>query len=435
MKRTLVILICALLLLSGCAGEITETAQEPEETVPETEITAPAETPPPTATPEPTPLPEGPGQSAAEQLELVLDTDETAAKRLLDGVYQTDYTFEAGTEITLSAEEEIGSLYLIFGTYPGEWTLSVGNETLRCGTEGFLHEYVQLPRGAKSVTICLPAAYDVMIRDLYAFTEGYPPDFVQTWSNLEDGADILVFSTHTDDELLWFGGLIPYYSMVRGLKVQVVYMTSNYMTDFQDYRFRPHEALNGLWVAGTHYYPVTNEVGDYMCYDYWNAVNTYGANQFTEFQVEQIRRFKPLVVVTQAEDGEYGHGAHILCAYSVEAAVKAAANREQFTDSAEKYGVWNTPKTYLHKYGNEEDMTWLSYENEAPELGWRTPFAVAQEAYRQHLTQQQWEGFYVASFGHPQDSHQFGLYRSLVGPDTEKNDLMEHVSRELFPID
>ena len=61
MKRTLVFLICALLLLSGCAGEITETAQEPEETVPETEITAPAETPPPTATPEPTPLPEGPG--------------------------------------------------------------------------------------------------------------------------------------------------------------------------------------------------------------------------------------------------------------------------------------------------------------------------------------------------------------------------------------
>ena len=33
MKRTLVILICALLLLSGCAGENTETAQEPEETV------------------------------------------------------------------------------------------------------------------------------------------------------------------------------------------------------------------------------------------------------------------------------------------------------------------------------------------------------------------------------------------------------------------
>ena len=61
------------------------------------------------------------------------------------------------------------------------------------------------------------------------------------------------------------------------------------------------------------------------------------------------------------------------------------------------------------------------------------PFEVAQEAYRQHLTQQKWVGFYVYNFGHPQDSHRYGLYRSLVGPDEDKNDLMEHVTREMFP--
>ena len=145
-----------------------------------------------------------------------------------------------------------------------------------------------------------------MIRDIYAYSDGYLPGSVQTWSRLDerDGADILLFSTHYDDELLFFGGLIPYYATVRGLRVQVAYMTSNYLTDFSNYRFRPHEALNGLWVAGTHFYPVTNEVPDIECYSYENAVEHYGEDQFTAFQVEQIRRFKPLVVVTQDEKGE-----------------------------------------------------------------------------------------------------------------------------------
>ena len=257
---------------------------------------------------------------------------------------------------------------------------------------------------------------------------------MQTWQTLEDGADILLFSTHYDDELLFFGGLIPYYSADRGARVQVVYMTSNYLTNFSNYRYRPHEALNGLWECGDHFYPVTNEVRDIGCDTYWEAVNIYGEDGFLEFQVEQIRRFKPLVVVTQAENGEYGHGAHILTALSVERAVEAAADPEQFPESAEKYGVWDTPKTYLHNYGDPDEYTWLSYERIAPSLGWRTPFQTAQDAYSLHLTQQQWVGFYVYSFGHPYDSHRFGLYRSLVGPDVEKNDLLENVSREQFPF-
>ena len=76
----------------------------------------------------------------------------------------------------------------------------------------------------------------------------------------------------------------------------------------------------------------------------------------------------------------------------------------------------------------------LNYEIISQQLGLRSPFQVAQEAYRQHITQQQWVGFYVYSYDHPFDSHRFGLYRSLVGPDAEKDDLMEHVSREAFPI-
>ncbi|MBR0041334.1 MAG: PIG-L family deacetylase [Oscillospiraceae bacterium] len=381
------------------------------------------------------PLPTGEPQYGARQLELTADTNAVAFHALFDENYYTDYTFPAGTALTLTAGEKIVSLYIVFGTYPGEWTLTAGGTQQLCGRDGYLHEFVALASPSATVEIALSAEKAVMIRDIYAFSEGYLPSFVQTWQTLEGGADILVFSTHYDDELLFFGGLIPYYSAVRGARVQVAYMTSNYLTDFSNYRFRPHEALNGLWIAGTHFYPVTNEVPDYECTSYWDAVSNYGEDQFVEFQVEQIRRFKPLVVVTQAEDGEYGHGAHILTALSVERAVEAAADPAQFPASAERYGVWDTPKTYLHYYGDPDEITWLSYEMPAEALGWKSPFQTAQEAYRQHMTQQQWEGFYVYGFFHPYDCHRMGLYRSLVGPDEAKNDLLEHVSRERFPFE
>ena len=386
------------------------------------------------STPEPVFYPEGDPQHAAEQLALTADTNAVAASRLFDANYYSDYTFPAGTVITLRAEEEIDSLYVLFGSYPGSWTLRTESGEQLCGQEGYLHEYVKLDTPAAEVQICL-GDEAVLLRDVYAFTDGYLPGFVQTWQTIDTGADILVFSTHYDDELLFLGGLIPYYSAVRDLRVQVVYMTSNYLSDFSNYRYRPHEALNGLWVCGDHFYPFTNEVKDFQCPSYWDAVYYYGEEQFVEFQTEMIRRFKPLVVVTHAEDGEYGHGAHILTALSVEEAVQAAADPARFPDSAAEYGVWDTPKTYLHSYGDPDEITWINYELRAAELGWRNPFQVAQDAYRQHVTQQQWEGFYVYGYGHPYDSHRFGLYRSLVGPDEAHNDLMEHVSREQFPAE
>ncbi len=438
MKRRLLIVLISFLTLALLVALGLYLGAEMATAAPEAEG-SPAESPPAAAeTPSPTPeaidYPVGEPQFAAEQLALTTDANGVAAKRLLDGNYYSDYTFPAGSVITLSAEEAIDSLYVVFGSYPGEWTLRTEDYEQVCGQDGFLHEYVKLFAPAKELQICL-GDEAVLIRDVYAFSDGYLPSFVQTWQRIDDGADILVFSTHYDDELLFLGGLIPYYSAVRGLRVQVVYMTSNYLTNFSNYRYRPHEALNGLWVCGDHFYPETNEVQDYECASYWDAVYYYGEEQFVEFQTEMIRRYKPLVVVTQAEDGEYGHGAHILTALSVEKAVEAAADPEQFPDSAAAYGVWDTPKTYLHYYGDPDDYTWLSYEVPAAELGWKTPFATAREAYLQHVTQQQWEGFYVYGYGHPYDSHRFGLYRSLVGPDEAHTDLMEHVSRALFPIE
>ena len=431
LRRALPLLL-ALLLLSAC-GEAA--VPEPSPTPVPTAAPTPSPTPEPTPvpTPEPTPVPPAEPVALDSNLRSYIKAD------LLDGNYLTDRLFSAGAEIAFTAEQPFCSLYVVFGSYPGEWTLRAGEREYACGRNGFLHEFIALDEPAESVTLVLGKT-KTMVADVYAFSEGPVPDWVQVWEAPEESADILVFSAHSDDELLFLGGMIPYYASVRGLQVQVVYMTSNYepastyLSHYSgSYRYRPHESLNGLWECGVRRYPITNFVPDVYCENLWYAQARYGKDKFFELQTELIRRLKPLVVVTLAEDGEYGHGAHALTALSVERAVEAAADAEQFPASAEQYGLWDTPKTYLHRYGEEEDFTILNYEESAEALGGRTPFQTAKDAYALHLTQQQWRDFYIYDYGHPLDSHRFGLYRSLVGPDREKNDLMENVSREAFP--
>ena len=377
---------------------------------------SPAE-PTPTAAPKPTPVP------AAREIPLRLELPPEQSAALTDGDCRTDRSFGGGA-ITVRAPEPVGALFLVWGSYPGEWVLEIGDRTSVEGRNGFLHELVVPDEPADTLTIRLPDAVTKLC-DVIGYSTGTLPDEVQQWLPPCEEADLLLFSTHADDELVFFGGMIPLYAAVRGKEVQLVYMTTNYY-DEGDYRLRAHEVLNGLWTAGARHYPVTNMEPDHLCEDLEEAEELYGTESFRAFQVEQLRRFRPLVAVTQDEEGEYGHGVHQLNARSLERAVAEAADASAFPESAERWGVWDTPKTYLHLYGPEEERTVLDYETPSEALGGRTPFEVAELAYEKHETQQKWD-FEVYGFGSEYDSHSFGLFRSLVGPDEEKNDLLEHL--------
>ena len=118
------------------------------------------------------------------------------------------------------------------------------------------------------------------------------------------------------------------------------------------------------------------------------------------------------------------HGAHALNAHTLLEAVPAAADPSQYAASAQRYGVWDVPKLYLHLYG--EDPTMLNYETPLEAFGGQTAMEVALAAYAEHLSQQVWT-FTVYDYDSPVDSHRFGLARSLVGADEAKDDLMEHI--------
>jgi len=138
---------------------------------------------------------------------------------------------------------------------------------------------------------------------------------------------------------------------------------------------------------------------------------------------EWIRRFKPSVLLTHDINGEYGHGAHRVCADAVMHCLSLAANEKKFPGSAKEYGVWDVPKCYIHLYPeNVLDMDWRQPLNA---FGGKTSFEVAEEGFAKHISQQVTR--YKVEDSGPWDCSLFGLYRSLVGEDLAKDDFFEHI--------
>ncbi|MCQ2552597.1 MAG: hypothetical protein MJ148_04585, partial [Clostridia bacterium] len=84
------------------------------------------------------------------------------------------------------------------------------------------------------------------------------PSRVQVWDEPCKEADVLLLSTHADDEHIFFGGIIPYYAGELELPVQVAYYT-NY---WNGANVREHEKLDGLCTVGVKNYPINGDFDD-----------------------------------------------------------------------------------------------------------------------------------------------------------------------------
>jgi len=202
------------------------------------------------------------------------------------------------------------------------------------------------------------------------------------------------------------------------------------MVEHRGYPERDHERLNGLWEMGVRHYPILGTAPDTSETQFHTAMSFYSSSNIEQWQVEQIRRFKPMVVVGHDLKGEYGNGGHKVNAHFLVQAVESAADTEQFPESAQQYGIWDTPKLYLHLYEENEIVldvnTSLTNDPEG-----RTPFEIAVAAYRFHKSQH-YTSYKVRQDGSRMyDCRFFGLYRTLVGYDTVP-DIMEHIDRTLW---
>ncbi len=362
------------------------------------------------------------------------------------------YTYKSsaatGAAIVLKNDKGIASVYIYFDLEYGEYTV-INNDTgakATAGKYGFLHELIDLKElfgeSPTSVTLSFQNG-SVRMSELYCFGEGERlPSHVQKWQPpLENGADILLFSTHSDDDQLFFAGLIPLYSGERKCRVQVVLMTDHRKGPYAT-NTRAHEVINGLWATGLKAYPVFGDFTDERIdslegmYAYYEKLGV-SREELLDFVVTQIRRFKPLVTVTHDINGEYGHGMHRIYADLVMKAADITSDPESFPESAERYGVWDIQKIYLHLYS--ENKIVIDYDTPLKSFGGMSAFTVSQKlGFPCHNSQQgTWFKSWlngvsgqitrVTEIATYNPAH-FGLYRSTVGEDTLKNDFLENIT-------
>ena len=260
--------------------------------------------------------------------------------------------------------------------------------------------------------------------ELKVYSEGELPDDVQVWSAPVEKAELMVVSTHQDDELIFFGGTIPYYAVARKMPTVVVYMANCT-------RYRRQEALNGLWAMGVRNYPEFINLQDKRVESVKAGIELWGGQEnILNELVWRIRRYKPEVIVTHDFDGEYGHNQHKVTSAAMQYAIDAAADPGRFPDSASVYGAWQVKKLYIHLYGKNE--VYMDWQTPLEELGGMSPLLCAQVGYAEHVSQHK---YYQVEAGGKYDNAKYGLYSTTVGNDTGRNDFFENIpSGEQYPL-
>ncbi|MDD4797728.1 MAG: PIG-L family deacetylase [Eubacteriales bacterium] len=357
-----------------------------------------------------------------------LTASENAAQlgRVVDDSLKTVWKASQGQQeylqIQLPDATTSTGLYIRWAQEPARWKLQDSTDGINFydvneyGADAAINEYVPLPVDASHVR--LVSSGGMAIAEIL-LVDG--TDDVQRWQPRVTEADLMIITTHPDDEHLWFGGTMPYYAGELGKDTLVLYMTTPSL-------LRQREALSGLWAVGVRQYPAFAGYEDAYSESLAQAEKGWGGREaVVEYMVGQIRKYKPKVIVTHDIEGEYGHGQHRLTAYATYTAVELAGDATQYPDSAAEYGVWNTPKLYLHLYEkNAIVMPWADMKLD--KFGGKSALDMAKAGYDEHVSQHQFS-FAVRDRG-SNDCRKFGLYYTSVGLDTGKNDFFENITPE-----
>ena len=350
-------------------------------------------------------------------------------KRMLDGDYETKWIQQDKNPgwITIQAPEGqlIGGVYICFDIKSPDWALEKKTgegqwETVYEGDSTYRQAYAPLEEPAETVRLINRDGKTKMrISELRVYGEGNVPDEVHIWQPTVAEADILFLATHADDELIFFGGGIPTYASEKKMQVVVAYLVNCGAR-------RTNELLDGLWSMGVRNYPVISSFPDKYLKTLTKEYEVMGGKKkVLGWIVDLFRQYRPRVVVTHDPRGEYGHPQHKICSACAEKAYDAAADPEQYPESAEQWGTWQVQKLYLH-LGKNNRIT-MDWDVPLASLDGVTGFDAAVRAFTYHISQHQYS-MNVTKTGKRYDNRIFGLERTEVGPDIIGNDFMENIT-------
>jgi LmbE family N-acetylglucosaminyl deacetylase len=268
---------------------------------------------------------------------------------------------------------------------------------------------------------------------------GPAPVRAYDWQPPPDKITLLAVWAHPDDEGIWGGGSLPYYSSVLNVPTMLVCMTAGGGPPRDDelrcaawnYGLR-YEPLFGRFAdinsSGVTNNPYTNSID--MTWDYWAGVGFRGDGSDVEagkarainYVAEQIRRYRPDVIITHDINGEIGHDNHKATAYAVIHAFFVAADPNATATNLAGLPPWQAKKLYVHLYPTNRFFHEF-WETPYASLTNQTPRQAATIGLTCHVSQGP-DREIVASVYRPTyyrsawPSEWWGLYASMVGPDT-----------------
>ncbi len=381
----------------------------------------------------------GEAENISGEISVLQHNNISEISALFDGNQTKSVALGAGASLSLEHSGGIGAAYLIFDYEYGTFTVTdpVLGESREFGTNGLYHEFADIEGAFGYAPQIIEITFDsgaAQLNELFLFSPGTVPSWVQRWELPKEGeTDLVLFSTHGDDEQLFFAGLLPYYAKEKGYQCQVVYLTDHRNKNTH----RVHEMLNGLWAVGVDTYPILGNYPDQFCESKRDAYGYMAMEGITEeelvgFVVDNLRRFKPLVAVGHDLGGEYGHGQHMLYADMLIKAIEISDDPQQYPQSAQQYGTWDVPKTYLHLY--TKNTIRMDWDQPLESFDGMTAFLVSKDlGFAAHVSQQENFGWFIKGQETAEEINycspcRYGLYRSTVGLDVEKTDLFENLT-------
>ncbi|MDD4937854.1 MAG: PIG-L family deacetylase [Candidatus Shapirobacteria bacterium] len=216
------------------------------------------------------------------------------------------------------------------------------------------------------------------LAEIRIFSHGIPY-YIPQWEKY-NGQSVyaLVIVCHPDDESLYFAAFMAYIREA-GMDTVVVFMNGENSR-------RRLEAQESVWTLGSHLYPVIrmkkpgssgSSSGD--------KINGWSYEENVEFIVEQIRKYRPQIVITHDQRGEYGHDSHKKTFKAVCKAVTVSGDLDQFPESAQEYGVWTADELYVHLYG--QNQIFFDIDKELSAFDGSTAFDLAKAAFDRHKSQ------------------------------------------------
>lgn len=279
-------------------------------------------------------------------------------------------------------------------------------------------------------------------------------------------AALMVIHAHPDDEGIFFGGTLPYYTQVKKVPTVLINMTTGWLysdgSQTSDSITRESELRTVAWRYGLRNEPIfaffqqtKSSVTIDESWDRWaNHITdgddiAEGQQRASRYFAEQIRLYKPDVIVTHDFGGEYGHPDHRNLPTAIAAAWDLAAGREAtIPEMTETYygntvtvpgqtispdGIagtpWQVKKLYIHNYDQNQLFHDFWEDISVDDPGNGTPRQIANYAMQAYPSQGK---PHVASVYAPlangnnawddYPSELWGLYATTVGPDTVADD-------------